>query len=110
MGSVTKSHDMGLHEEQLAGRTQQRFFFSATEEENFTYPWSYEVDFDKAAEFDAADMEIADINIKIRDLMKSGHGTITVKNPRAKHSLGVGILNRLNLKFRRQLSATSAVV
>ena len=37
MGSVSTSHDMGLHEEQLGGRTQQRFF-SATEEENFTYP------------------------------------------------------------------------
>ena len=102
MGSVTTSHDMGLHEEQLAGRTQQRFF-SASEEENFTYPWSYEVDFDKTAEFDAADMEISAINIQIRDLMKSGHGTITVHNPRAKHSLGVGILNRLNLNFEGSL-------
>jgi methylamine---glutamate N-methyltransferase subunit B len=102
MGSVTTSHDMGLHEEQLTGRTQQRFF-SASEEENFVYPWSYEVDFDKSDEFDAADMEIADINIKIRDLMKSGVGTITVHNPRAKHSLGVGILNRLNLNFEGSL-------
>jgi glutamate synthase domain-containing protein 3 len=48
-------------------------------------------------------MEISDINIAIRDLMKSGHGTITVKNPRAKHSLGVGILNRLNLNFEGSL-------
>ena len=103
MGSVTTtSHDMGLHEEQLAGRTQQ-MFFSASAEENFTYPWSYEVDTDKTAEFDAADMEITDINLKIRELMKSGHGTITVKNPRAKHSLGVGILNRLNLNFEGSL-------
>lgn len=104
MASVAqgKSHDMGLHTEQLAGRTQQRFF-SATEEENFTYPWGYEVDFDKTAEFDAADMEIKDINIKIRELMKSGHGTINVLNPGAKHSLGVGILNRLNLNFHGSL-------
>ncbi|MCP4334517.1 MAG: GXGXG motif-containing protein [Gammaproteobacteria bacterium] len=102
MGSVTTSHDMGLHEEQLTGRTQQRFF-SASEEENFVYPWSYEVDIDKSDEFDAADMEISDINIKIRDLMKSGVGTITVHNPRAKHSLGVGILNRLNLNFEGSL-------
>ena len=102
MGSVSTSHDMGLHEEHLGGRTQQRFF-SATEEENFTYPWAYEVDFDKSAEFDAADMEISAINLKIRELMKSGHGTITVNNPRAKHSLGVGILNRLNLNFEGSL-------
>jgi len=102
MGSVTTSHDMGLHEEQLAGRTQQRFF-SASEEENFTYPWAYEVDFDESAEFDAADMEISEINLKIRELMKSGVGTITINNPRAKHSLGVGILNRLNLNFNGSL-------
>ncbi len=101
-GVAHKSHDMGLHSEQLAGRTQQRFF-TATEEENFTYPWSYEVDFDKSAEFDADGMDTPEINIKIRDLMKQGHGTITVKNPGAKHSLGVGILNRLNLNFEGSL-------
>ena len=102
MGSVTTSHDMGLHQEQLAGRTQQ-MFFSATEEENFTYPWAYEVDIDKSSEFDAADMEITDVNLKIRALMKSGVGTITILNPRAKHSLGVGILNRLKLNFEGSL-------
>ncbi len=93
---------MGMHSEQLAGRTQQ-VFFSPTEDENFTYPTSYEVDFDNAAEFDAANMQILDINIKIRELMQAGHGTITVKNPGAKHSLGVGILNRLNLTFEGSL-------
>ena len=97
-GLESKSHDMGLHTEQLTGRTQQRFF-SATEEENFTYQGAHEVDFDRKAEFDAADMEIRDINLKIRALMQEGYGDITVKNPRAKHSLGVGILNRLNLTF-----------
>jgi methylamine---glutamate N-methyltransferase subunit B len=107
MGSVTSSkatasQDMGLHDEQLAGRTQQRFF-SASEEENFIYPWAYDVDFEKAAEFDAADLEITDINLKIRNLMKEGVGTITVHNPRAKHSLGVGILNKLNLNFEGSL-------
>ncbi|MFT5506534.1 MAG: glutamate synthase domain-containing protein 3 [Gammaproteobacteria bacterium] len=102
MGSVNTSQDMGLHDEQLAGRTQQRFF-SASEEENFTYPWAYDVDFAKTAEFDAGDMEITDINIKIRNLMKDGVGTITVHNPRAKHSLGVGILNKLNLNFEGSL-------
>ena len=97
-----RSHDMGLHDEQLSGRTQQRFF-SATEEQNFTYPWGYEVDFAKCAEFDAEAMDASAINLKIRALMQSGHGTITVKNPRAKHGVGVGILNRLNLKFEGSL-------
>ena len=104
MASVdqSKSQDMGLHTEQLTGRTQQRFF-SATEEENFTYPWAHEVDVDKQADIDAAQMEISAVNLKIRELMQQGYGDITVKNPRAKHSLGVGILNRLKLTFEGSL-------
>ncbi|MFT4561628.1 MAG: glutamate synthase domain-containing protein 3 [Gammaproteobacteria bacterium] len=90
------SHDMGMHTEQLQGRTQQRFF-SASEGENLTQPFTYEVDFERAAEFDAQDMVAGDINTKIRDLMKQGFGTITIRNPAAKHSVAVGILNRLNL-------------
>jgi len=97
-----KSHEMGLHTEQLSGRTQQRFF-SATEEENFTYPWGYQVDFDKHAEIDAAEMDANAVNLRLRELMKAGHGSITVKNPRAQHSLGVGILNRLKLTFEGSL-------
>ena len=91
MGTVDKSFDSGLHTEQLRGRTQQTFF-SATEEENFTYPYNaFEVDRGKRAEFDAQDLESTDINLKIRSLMKEGYGHIVVKNPRAKHSIGVGI-------------------
>ncbi|MEM7196572.1 MAG: GXGXG motif-containing protein [Pseudomonadota bacterium] len=101
-GVKSKSHDMGLHEEQLTGRTQQRFF-SASEEENYTYPWSHEVDFDKSAEFDAMEMESTDINLKIRELIESGVGTITVKNPRARHGVGVGILNRIRLNYEGSL-------
>jgi glutamate synthase domain-containing protein 3 len=95
---VTQSDHSELHDEQLAGRTQQRFL-SADEEENFVYPGSFEVDFDKATEFDAAPLNDKEINLKIRELMREGYGTITVRNPGAKHSLGVGILNRLNLNF-----------
>jgi glutamate synthase domain-containing protein 3 len=90
------SHEMGMHTEQLEGRTQQ-VFFSATEEENLTQPFTYEVDFDRTAEFDAQEMEPGEINTKIRDLMKGGYGSITIRNPGAKHSVAVGILNRLNL-------------
>lgn len=92
------SRDMGLHEEQLTGRTQQ-VFFSSSEEENYTYPGAFDVDFEKEAEIDAADMDNKAINLRIRELMADGHGTITVRNPGAKHSLGVGILNRLQLNF-----------
>ena len=62
MASVStdhKSHEMGLHDEQLAGRTQQ-IYFSASEEENFVHAYANEVDFDKAMEFDCADMEASD--------------------------------------------------
>jgi len=98
----TDSHEMGLHTEELTGRTQQ-VFFSAEESKNFTYPGSFDVDYDKAAELDAVGMEIKDINLEIRRLMSEGHGSITVRNPGAKHSLGVGILNRLRLTFEGSL-------
>ena len=97
-----RSHELGMHTEQLAGRTQQ-VFFSPAEEENFTYPGAFEVDYNKRAELDVADMDARAVNLKIRELMREGHGTIVVKNPGAKHSLGVGILNRLNLYFEGSL-------
>ena len=102
MAGVDTSHAMGLHNEQLGGRTQQRFF-SATEEEIFTYPWAYDVDYDKHADVDADGLSATEVNLQIRNLMKDGHGSITVLNPRAQHSLGVGILNRLKLRFEGSL-------
>jgi methylamine---glutamate N-methyltransferase subunit B len=91
-----------LHAEQLAGRTQQ-VFFSAEEEENYLYPQAFSVDFNKRTEFDAAELDTSAINRKIRELMQQGYGTIVVQNPGAKHSLGVGILNRLQLYFEGSL-------
>jgi glutamate synthase domain-containing protein 3 len=93
---------MGMHTEKLSGRTQQRFF-SPEEEENFTYPGAYDVDFNKRAEFDAANLSTSEINLKLRELMKAGNGTIVMKNPGAKHALAVGILNRLNLHVEGSL-------
>ena len=96
--TLTKSQSqlMGLHSEQLGGRSQQRFF-SPEEAENFVYPWSIPVDFDKHGELDAAGMGTRDINLKLRELMQQGYGSITLKNPGAKPGLAVGILNRLQL-------------
>ena len=103
MAALEKSFDSGLHSEQLSGRTQQTFF-SAAEEENFVYPYNaFKVERDKKAEFDAQDLDSNAINLKIRTLMNEGHGHIVVKNPRAKHSIGVGILNRLTLDFEGSL-------
>ena len=89
-------------DDRLAGRTQE-VFFSPTAEENYLYSGSFEVDFNKRFEIDAENMENTALNHKIRQLMAEGYGTIVVKNPLAKHSLGVGILNRLQLYFEGSL-------
>lgn len=91
-----------MREEGLAGRTQQ-MYFSAEEEENFFYPDAVDVDFAQTGEFDAAALSISEINRKIRALMAEGCGTITVNNPGAKHSIAVGILNRLRLNINGSL-------
>ena len=102
MATTTKATHLGMHTEQLAGRTQQRFFRSE-EQERFTYPQAFEVDFRKRAEFDAAGMTASEINLKLRELMSQGYGTVVMKNPGAKHSLAVGLLNRLNLHIEGSL-------
>ena len=93
-----ESYELGMHTEQLSGRTQQ-VFFSAEESDNLVYPWAPVVDFDKSGEIDAESLNQQEVNAEIRRLMSEGIGTITVRNPGAKHSLGVGILSRLNLHF-----------
>ncbi len=99
-----KSYRMGMHDEKLAGRTHRTFFdFEAGDSDSLVYPDSCDVDFDKRAEFDAADMDSPAVNVKIRALMEQGYGHIVVQNPNAKHSLGVGILNRLKLDFEGSL-------
>jgi glutamate synthase domain-containing protein 3 len=100
--SASKSHILGRNAEPLSGRSMEHFF-SATEEENFLYPHAFSVDFNKRAEFDAAELSTSEINAKIRELMRQGNGTVVVRNSMAKHSLGVGILNRLQLYFEGSL-------
>ena len=102
MTSKHKSYEMGMHTEQLRGRSQQ-IFFSAEEGENLAYPDSFDVDFEKRAEIDVRDLAATALNVKIRELMDQGFGHIVVKNTLAKHSLGVGILNRLKLDFEGSL-------
>ena len=100
--TTTRATDLGMHTEQLAGRNQQRFF-RPEEQERFTSPQAFEVDFKKRAELDAAAMTPSEVNLKLRELMSQGVGTIVMKNPGAKHSLAVGILNRLNLTIEGSL-------
>ena len=100
---VTKdhvSHEMGMHTEGLRGRSQQRFFDITEENVGFGYPDALDVDFNKRAEIDAENLDSRQINQQLRDLMKQGYGTIVLQNPGSKHSVAVGILNRLKLSHR----------
>ena len=93
------SHEMGLHTEQLKGRSIEKLFDIDLDEvpHGFSLPDAYDVDFNKRAEIDASNMTAATVNQAIRELMQDGYGTIVIRNPGAKHSIAVGILNRLNL-------------
>src|SRR4029078_148745 len=91
------SHDLGMHTEALRGKTQQRFFDVTEEGGGYGYPDDLDVDFKKRAELDCENLDSKQINTQLRDLMKRGYGTIVLQNPGSKHSLAVGILNRLNL-------------
>ena len=98
----SKSKSMGLHKEVLTGRTQQ-VFFNPEEAENFFYYGAHEVDFNKRTEINALELTAKQLNDKLHSLMKEGYGSVVVKNPQGKHSLGVGILNKLNLIFEGSL-------
>jgi glutamate synthase domain-containing protein 3 len=88
--------------ERLTGRSWE-VYFRPEAMENFFYSDAFPVDFNRRAEIDAAALESREVNLKIRDLMAEGFGTIVIHNPMAKHSLGVGILNRLWLHFEGSL-------
>ena len=98
----SKAQSMGMHTEVLTGRSQQKFF-NPDEAENFYYFGTYDVDFNKRTELDVKDMTAPEANKEIDNLMSQGYGTIVIKNPQGKHSLGVGILNKLNLIFEGSL-------
>ena len=87
---------LGMRTDQLTGRAM-RIEFNPDEEERFEYPWAPDVDFNKRTEINADDYDTTELNSKIRELMSEGYGTIVIQNPRGKHSVGVGILTKLNL-------------
>ena len=93
---------LGMTTEQLSGRSLL-IEFNPDEEERFLYPWAPEVDFNKRTEIDTDEMTSTEVNARIRELMAEGYGTIVIKNPRGKHSIGVGILSKLNLIFEGSL-------
>lgn len=102
MSQDERAKALGMTTEQLTGRSLF-IEFSQDDEERLNYPWAPDVDFNKRTEIDSDDMTATEVNAKIRDLMAEGYGTIVIKNPRGKHSLGVGILNKLNLIFEGSL-------
>jgi glutamate synthase domain-containing protein 3 len=62
-----------------------------------------EVDGERAV-FDAADLTTRQINLELRRLLyEEGVTDVTVRNPGAKHSLGVGILTRCRIRFEGSL-------
>jgi methylamine---glutamate N-methyltransferase subunit B len=59
---------------------------------------------DGRASFDAHDLSTREINLELRRLLyEEGVTHVTVLDPRAKHSLGVGILNRCRIRFEGSL-------
>jgi glutamate synthase domain-containing protein 3 len=100
--AVIRANEFGMHSERLTGRTQQRFFLPE-EEARFTYPYAFDVDFGCHAEIDASELGAPAINLRIRELMSQGYGSIVLKNPGAKHAVAVSILNRLQLEIRGSL-------
>lgn len=88
---------LGMSTEQLTGRSTM-IEFKADEEERFTYPWAPDVYYNKRIEIDTDSLSTNEVNSKVRTLMDEGYGTIVLQNPRGKHSLVVGILNRLSVE------------
>ena len=102
MALKPKSFDLGMHTEQLAGRTQQRFF-SPEEEENFLYPDAFDVDFNKRAEFDAEKLVGERDQPQAARADEPGLRHHRDAESRRQARLAVGILNRLNLHIEGSL-------
>jgi glutamate synthase domain-containing protein 3 len=66
-------------------------------------PQVAEVDGDRAV-FDAKELSTREVNLELRRLLyEQGVSDVTVRNPGAKHSLGVGILTRCRITFEGSL-------
>lgn len=102
MSQEERAAALGMSTEQLTGRSTM-IEFDIDEKERFTYPWAPEVFYNKRIELDSTELSSTEVNTRIRELMEEGYGHIVVKDPRGKHSLGVGILSRLTLEFEGSL-------
>jgi glutamate synthase domain-containing protein 3 len=68
-----------------------------------TVPRISDIDGERAV-FDAADLTTRKINLELRWLLyEQGVKDVTIRNPKARHSLGVGILARCRITFEGSL-------
>ena len=83
----------------LAGEARVTYDARGLVELDETVPQVSEVDGERAV-FDARDLTTRKINLELRRLIyERGVRDVTVLNPGAKHSLGVGILQRCRITF-----------
>ena len=91
--------------EQVTGAGERRTTYDARglSEPVAEVPHVSEIDGDRAV-FDGAKLTTRQINLELRNLIyEQGIRDVTVKNPGAKHSIGVGILQRCRIRFEGSL-------
>ena len=91
--------------EQVTGAGERRTTYDARglAEPVAEIPHVSEIDGGRAV-FDAAKLTTRQINLELRDLIyRQGITDVTVRNPGAKHSIGVGILQRCRITFEGSL-------
>ncbi len=89
----------------MAAVGEQRITYDARglAEPHAEAPRVAQVDGERAV-FDARDLSTRQINLEVRRLLyEEGVTDVTVENPGAKHSLGVGILTRCRIRFQGSL-------
>ena len=89
--------------ESLAGQRKVTYDARGLVEPDDTVPGVSEIDGDRAV-FDAKSLTTRQINLELRSLLyEQGVKDVTVLNPGAKHSIGVGILTRCRITFEGSL-------
>jgi len=87
----------------VAGERRINYDARGLAEPHAEIPRVSEIDGGKAT-FDAKDLSTRQINLELRWLLfEQGVKDVTIENPGAKHSLGVGILTRCRLRFKGSL-------
>jgi methylamine---glutamate N-methyltransferase subunit B len=89
--------------EQVVGERKIRYDARGLVEPDATIPKISEISGDKAV-FDASALSTRQVNLELRWLLTEvGVHDVVVRNPGAKHSIGVGILQRCKIRFEGSL-------